>query len=661
MSDVDMHVDPEWIASDDANTPFGLVPPELQSYMKEVNTQLTERMHSDDTEEVHMLMQAALSEMDGHELSLATDPACSLVLENMASMLEEKPLRVLLDRMTGNFVTLARHRYGSHVLQALLYSVQRVVSAGSESRSKHTEHGVLRSLPDIVQDMYEEVEPCMLSMITEAFASHTLRSVIALLSGVPASCFDDLRSKRSAKYRSKERQKAMVDDSFTSTPNEPMHVDPSFLTLLLRLYEHIKTSLTIDQLHAFAADPTAAPTLSMLLRLEAALPDGKHRCMAWREDSMISRILGPLDEGASRSDFMESALRDAVATHVLESALAGTTQERLVHFWRIYIEGRVAKLGAHPCANFVVAIALRHLPAQADGRASSAFAQAVHELGKAGDQLVKNQVLGVLQTAIERSVDVGAYAAEVMHAIKAAFRFADDASEKEVALFVPVVLSLHTLKAYTHVQEAGSTKPAKRKRGEELDDSKTWMTTQGSVLLQRMALLPAPHQVWLYESLCTDALGEWCRSPTAAHVVIAALTSKAASFAQRRTLIRALMPMLLDLCDDTWGSRVADALWLAADGFSKDKILQLVLQHEKKLLASAYGRFFVRRLHVGMYRKNVDEWKAWAMEQTVPDTPRTSAERANPFAHLRTTKIQKSRTLRDQADAELDRIFSQVA
>ena len=111
--------DPEWVRAD-SNTPFGLVPTPMQAYFKEANAQLTQLVHSEDAnEDVDMLLSAALSEMDGSELALATDPTCSLVLENMAPMLKSKALRVLVDRMAGNYVVLATHRYGSHVLQAL--------------------------------------------------------------------------------------------------------------------------------------------------------------------------------------------------------------------------------------------------------------------------------------------------------------------------------------------------------------------------------------------------------------------------------------------------------------------------------------------------------------------------------------------------------------
>lgn len=116
-----------WV-TDDVNAPFGLVPAAMQSYFKEVNAQLLQMMQGDDTEgkneEKQMLLQAILNEMDKNELMLATDPTCSLVMENMASQLDEKPLRVLLDRMTGRFVLLLTTAfvYLHHIGMDLMFS-----------------------------------------------------------------------------------------------------------------------------------------------------------------------------------------------------------------------------------------------------------------------------------------------------------------------------------------------------------------------------------------------------------------------------------------------------------------------------------------------------------------------------------------------------------
>ena len=272
-------------------------------------------------------------------------------------------------------------------------------------------------------------------------------------------------------------------------------------------------------------------------------------------------------------------------------------------------------------------------------------------------------MLGALQAAVERSVALGDYASDVLQAIASAFRFPSDPSQDDMAIFVPMILSMHTRKAYLHkTEENTSTSATKRKRG---DRSKDEYSTQGSILLQRMLRLPAPHQEWVYQSLTSDRLTSFCQSPSAAHVVIAALTSSSASYTQRRALLRSLLAILPDLCDDTWGSRVADTFWLAADGFTKEKIAQLVVQHEKRLLASSYGRFFVRRLRLGAYRKNVDEWKAWAQTETLLSAPEPKVMAVNPFLFLRdcapsSSKIPRKQRNGGHAEQELENIFSVI-
>jgi len=670
--------DTSWIRDHDANAPFGLVPAPMQSYFKEVNAQLSQMMQDENAEEQseerQMLLHAALDEMNNNELMLATDPTCSLVLENMASQLDEKALRILLDRMTGryahlpdpSFCTLASHRYGSHVLQSLFTACQWMFNTGvrcfhSPQATTHASsdaHGVLRSLPEIVSEMYEEMEPSLPDMMTNAFASHTLRSLVALLAGVPMAVFEDLRSKKSAKYRSKERQRSMVNDSIWNTAAQRVSVPDGFYELLHRLYSHLHSHLSEQRVHAMMPDAVAAPTLSLLLRLEDGLAR-ENQNLASLPNSLTSLVLGPAQE---RTDFMEASIRDAVATHVLETALQGASSSSLIHFWETYIQGRVAKLGGHPCANYLVATMLRLLPAERR-ETSSPFTSALQELTQAGDQLVKHQMLGALQAAVERSIALGDYADEVLQAIASAFRFPSNPSQDDMSIFVPMVLSIHTRKAYLHKsEEDASSSGNKRKRRDRGMDE---YTTQGSILLQRMLQLSAPHQDWVYKSLASDRLVSFCESPSAAHVVIAALTSPSATYAQRRTLLRPLLANLLDLCDDTWGSRVADTCWFAADGFTKEKIAQLAVQHEKRLLASSFGRFFVRRLRLGVYRKNLDEWKAWALTETTPSAPELKGMAANPFLFLRdytpnSSKIPHKQRSKSRAEHELENIFSAI-
>lgn len=575
--------EPEWIAGDDANTPFGLVPGPVQTYFKEANAQLVQFAQQDaDEEESSMLLQSILEEINGKELALSTDPQCSLVMENVCRHASEKTLRILLDRMTGSFFVLASHRYGSHVLQALLSSAQKCLDARADEPQSgdSTKDGTLRPLPQLVQDLFAELEPQFGTMIADTFASHVLQTLVYLLAGVRVEAVQELRSRRSLKYRAKERQRSAIDATPEDESRVQLHTPSIFFDLLRAFYEQMHGSLDDARLKMLSSDKIAAPCVSQLLLLENGLAP-KRKPLSWKSDSLTVRVLGceradavagdAAAVAAARSDYVESALRDAVASHVLESALRGASKHTLTQFWRVYLEGRVVKLGSHPCANHVVAAALRELPVDDD---RSPFAQALQELTQAGDRLVKSRMLGVLQVAVERCAETQTLASDAMDAVRSAFRYPADAP---AAAFVPVVLSLRTRKAYLHTFAARDgdgdgdgdepRAPRKRRSKHDADDA---FTTQGSVLLQCIARLPSPAQNVLYASLSHETpLLPMAQSPIAVHVLLASLASPSATFAQRKRLVGRLLPSLVALSDDLWGSRVADALWDAADGFTK--------------------------------------------------------------------------------------------
>ena len=48
---------------------------------------------------------AALDEMEGKELRLATDPDCSIILERLVHSMDDFGRRVLLDKFAGSYVS----------------------------------------------------------------------------------------------------------------------------------------------------------------------------------------------------------------------------------------------------------------------------------------------------------------------------------------------------------------------------------------------------------------------------------------------------------------------------------------------------------------------------------------------------------------------------
>ncbi|KDN47717.1 hypothetical protein K437DRAFT_267764 [Tilletiaria anomala UBC 951] len=121
--DTDGQLNPSWVVSEssikpndaDDVAPFGYVDADVKAYFKDVHAKLKEAEWAapqknrsselgediDGENEHSLLLNAAIREMDGKELRLATDPDTSIALEYIIEHMKEKQMRILVDRMTG--------------------------------------------------------------------------------------------------------------------------------------------------------------------------------------------------------------------------------------------------------------------------------------------------------------------------------------------------------------------------------------------------------------------------------------------------------------------------------------------------------------------------------------------------------------------------------
>ena len=67
-----------------------------------------------------MFLTSVLSELRGHELTVATDPDTAVVLERLMPSLGDWGRRVIGDAFGDQVEMLIRHRFGSHVVQTWL-------------------------------------------------------------------------------------------------------------------------------------------------------------------------------------------------------------------------------------------------------------------------------------------------------------------------------------------------------------------------------------------------------------------------------------------------------------------------------------------------------------------------------------------------------------
>ena len=541
-----------------SEAPFGYVDAEVKAYLRQTNEQLVALSPS--TDEFELLLSATLSEIDGSELTLATDMDTSLILEALIARIAHKPLRILLDRFAGNYAQLAAHRYGSHVLQAALVALQQVITAENAPEpecprpaDEHSQHGLLRSGTRLLLDMVAEIRPAARDMLRDQFASHVLRTAILLLAGEPAAA-QPTRSRRSAKFRSKRAAEAQhsipsASASASASASPTIAIPRSFEQHLAELAAVLVDRA--DALEPLLSDPVSAPVLHLIIP-HAPAP------------ALADRIL------ALPPTIVETALRDSVASHVLEAAAAHASAPAFCSFYDAFLAAKLATLSSHPVAHFVVARAAERLE-------GAQLAAAVDEVR---GRPVRPRVLHALVARLQDPVPF----------VRDAFGLVP---AKDDALVVPAILALQPKSEYV-------ARPAKP-------------VTQGSLLLQQKPLRPLVLASLLALAQDEKQLLALTRDPSAVHVILSVLPD--------RGLTRALLPHMHTLADDKWGSRVADALWIHADGFTRERIARLAIEHERSLLASHFGTFFLRKLNLPLFRRGrVEEWKR-AVADAIPSSP----------------------------------------
>lgn len=101
----------------------------------------------------------------------------------------------------------------------------------------------------------------------------------------------------------------------------------------------------------------------------------------------------------------------------------------------------------------------------------------------------------------------------------------------------------------------------------------------------------------------------YAKSPIASHLLDVVLTGTNVPTKFRRRLINTLIPQMRELLDDKIGSRVAERVWEAADGYTKEKIARTLLPHAMSMGASQYGRYLHPKLQFHLLERRPDEWR----------------------------------------------------
>ncbi|KAF7720111.1 Uncharacterized protein PECH_001226 [Penicillium ucsense] len=637
------------------DTPFyGLLDSDEAEYFSRANEML-EANQFHDAEERNIFIESVYQEANGKELKIACSQGCSRLMEKLISMSDARQIRRIFGKFLGHFLHLVQHRFASHCCETLfIHAAPAVMQKTSKSRAKKSEDGEEGeesdlSLADMFLRVIEELKENWGYLLTERFASHTIRVLLLVLAGEPV----DVTSKDSVvASRKKERlglPAAGAQEDKDQAPTQKRGVPESFESALKKMMSEMVAGVDDTYLRALATQPIGNPVLQVLLFLELS-HFGKSSA---KDPKSILRRLVPdesFEEGTDSATFIRGLLYDPVGSRLVEIMVRYMPGKVFKNLYKNNIRDRIGSLSRNSTAGYVVLRTLERLGKDDLQNAMELIIPEVPGLIERS-RLIVPKVL--IERCLIRNVDTTPFAKALQNAydadptvrLRQMLRL-DSASDAGTRSFEDEEMHDADGDSYKQRQNQQSGPGSSVSAAEKL---------HGSLLTQVMLTAPGPLSDLVYSSLLAqspETIIQLAKEATSSRVLQQALTLPTSTLQFRRQFIPRFQGHLAELAQDNSGSHVVDALWPASKDvyFVKERLAQELAEHEMTLRDSFLGRAVWRNWSMDLYKRRRGEWKARAkgIEQD-PATTGGSGER--PKSKL---ELARERFAAKQAAAAAD-------
>lgn len=600
------------------DTPFyGLLDPEEQEYFSHASS-LLELNQFDTEEEKSIFIERVYEEANGKELKIACSQSCSRLMEKLISASTVSQIKRLFSKFIGHFLNLVQHRFASHCCECLFLRAAPHVtlemkkkSAKKDDNDDEDSKANLR-LENLFLTAISELEGNWGYLLTERFASHTIRVLLLILAGEQ---LDDPSKASVIASRKKENvDKAKVTRQPDRSVSERRAVPSSFNDALEKMMKNLVTGLDNTYLRALATHPVGNPVLQVLLSVELTHM-GKSK--AKDPDSVLRRLVPDenLEEGSESAAFIKGLFYDPVGSRLLETIVQYAPGKFFKTFYKALVRERIGSLSRNEIAGHVVVRILERLSKE---DLKSSMDLILPEVPPLVERSRLTVIKALIERGVVRDVDLGPLADTLLSS------YGTD----------PVSRINNILKLQHPKEENGDTKlPPKNSSPEQL---------HGSLLAQAMLKSPGPLSELIQSSLIAvtpDTLITIAKDPVASHVLQDALTLPTSTVQFRRQITSRFSGKMAELALDSSGSHVADALWPATKDliFVKQRFAEELVTNERTLRDSFVGRAVWRNWSMDVYKRRRGSWISIAkgLEDNAEANPSIAANhRQHPKSNI---------------------------
>ncbi|KAL9103947.1 MAG: hypothetical protein Q9163_001053 [Psora crenata] len=565
-----------------AEPPFyGLLDDNEQEYFKRADSMLEVNQFGD-AEERDLFLSNVYKEANGKELKIANSQSCSRLMERLILLSNPEQLKTIFQKFSGHFLNLVQHRFASHCCEALFLRAAPIVSLELLSATAIPETGVYVTMENQFLYTVNELEPNLGYLMSDLFASHPLRVLLVVLSGMPLAA-----SNTRGILQSKKKENVSVAESSTASRKDalPRVVPPSFHDAIDKILTSTLIGLEGSYLRALASQPLANPVLQIMLKLELTR-SGKEK--AKEAQSLFRKLLpdDPLVEGTESAAFIKHLLYDPVGSRLLEVIITHAPGKTFKAIYRGLLKEKLGIYAKNEIAAFVVIKLIERLGKDDLGSAMEHICPHFNTLIKASRTAV---IKALIERCRARGVDI-----------------------KPIADTLQQLYGGKNAGKLTDILQEASGATVSPERKSQLE-SHNVSNVHASLLTQVMLEVPGPLRELVNSSLLTiepSALKIVAKDRTASRVIQAALTCTDPSIKFRRLFVQRFIGSVAELASDVVASHVVDSLWDGSSGlkFLRERIADELMDNESLLRASMPGRAVWRNWKLDLYKARRREW-----------------------------------------------------
>lgn len=647
---------------------FGMLADEEQEYFRHADEML-EINQFPSAEDRQLFVDSVFREAQTKELKLASSQSCSRLMERLIQIATTPQKKQLFEAFGGHFLSLVQHRFASHCCETLFLRSSGVVTqelAGfvlDTTGAKSTEDldKGETSMESLFLATLDELEGSLSFLITDRFASHTLRVLLLVLSGRP---LDDVTSKTLLKSKKKENI-TVVGSAEADQANQGLRAVPESFNLATRkIIQDSVSDIDATTLRVLAKHPMGNPTLQLLLELDLTLSKQDPKSNADKTDPEASESSRPAllfkllpdaprslaDETSEASEFVNSLIYDQIGSRLIETLITHAPGKVFKALNQNIFLPRIHGYVRNDISCYAAIRVLNRL-------GKEDLVKAVDQIVPTVPHLVEKARYNVLRTLFERCAARG-----INDEVKKLNKGLKEGCGTQPADLIT------TLCCFKDEEK-------NKKDITQLARNEYAIQSHGSQLLTLLLSIPGPSK-GVQEALLSIAPEILLRlaktSMPTVTILTTALATPSANPAFHKIIVNTITPHAADLAASQFGHNLLNAIVeVPSKGkersvpfHMKEAIMANLGQHESLLRESWMGRSVWRGWKGDMWKTRRSDWKIWMREvdalvekQNFVGKPRGTS--ANNIA-LRAPKVDQNVTENQDENQDEEKVVPEV-